>query len=52
MPPKVDATPAGSGGTKKIFIYELDGYVGKVLGEYAKHRGFAEGETPIICGSK
>jgi adenylate kinase len=51
MPPKEAAPPLGSGGTKKIFIYELDGYVGKVLGEFAKHRGFAEGETPIICGS-
>lgn len=52
MPPKIDAAPVGvAGGTKKIFIYELDGYLGKVLGEFAKYKGFAEGETPIICGS-
>ena len=52
MPPKPADPPAGgAGGSKKIFIYELDGYVGKVLGEFAKYKGFAEGETPIICGS-
>ena len=53
MPPKKEEAPAAvtAGGSKKIFIYELDGYLGKVLGEFAKYKGFAEGETPIICGS-
>ena len=53
MPPKADAAPppGSGGGSKKIFIYELDGYLGKVLGEFAKNKGFAEGETPIISGS-
>jgi len=52
MPPKEAAPPpGGGGGSKKIFIYELDGYLGKVLGEFAKNKGFAEGETPIISGS-
>ena len=51
MPPKEAAPAGGGGGSKKIFIYELDGYLGKVLGEFAKYKGFAEGETPIISGS-
>jgi hypothetical protein len=60
MPPKKDDKPAGkgapppadpgSGKQLKIFIHELDGYLGNVLGERAK-RHAAEGEHPIICGS-
>jgi hypothetical protein len=60
MPPKKDEKPAGKGapaapdpGTGKqlkIFIHEMDGYLGSVLGERAK-RHAAEGEQPIICGS-
>lgn len=58
MPPKDDKKPAakgapppdsGSGKQVKIFIHELDGYLGNVLGERAK-RHAAEGEQPIICG--
>jgi adenylate kinase len=44
-PPKKDE-PAKQ---LKIFIYELDSYLGKVLGERAK-RHAAEGEQPIIVG--
>lgn len=55
MPPKKDdkAPPlaAGGGGKQlKIFIHEMDGYLGNVLGDVAKKHA-AEGEQPIICGS-
>uniref|UniRef100_A0A7S0YXF2 Adenylate kinase n=1 Tax=Hemiselmis tepida TaxID=464990 RepID=A0A7S0YXF2_9CRYP len=55
MPPKKDdkaPPPAAGGGGKqlKIFIHELDGYLGNVLGDVAKKHA-AEGEQPIICGS-
>jgi len=54
MPPKNDKAPpaaAGGGGKQlKIFIHEMDGYLGNVLGDVAKKHA-AEGEEPIICGS-
>jgi len=53
MPPKKEdkaPPPASAGKQLKIFIHELDGYLGNVLGDVAKKHA-AEGEQPIICGS-
>mmetsp|Transcript_38126 Transcript_38126/g.89864 ORF Transcript_38126/g.89864 Transcript_38126/m.89864 type:complete len:721 (+) Transcript_38126:162-2324(+) len=51
MPPKkADEPPPPPPKQLKIFIHEMDGYLGKVLGEQAK-KNVAEGEEPIICGS-
>ena len=50
-PTKKDEVPKKEETAKqfKIFIYELDSYLGKVLGDRAKSHA-AEGEQPIIAG--